>query len=177
MIPNDRSPGRTTQGPINFAPSSRDAGLGYATRWYCIIQKTSHRRPNELPHELHLSDDGGATWRLVRPLASATFGSIGHLVVDPVDPGVVYVNSGEGLWRFDAADRADGPVTRLSGTGGLPEGGVGDRLYLGPDGRTSSPASPAPASTAATTPGRAGRSSRPTPTCASCTSTPGTPSG
>ena len=136
VIPNDRSPGRTTQGPINFAPSSRDAGLGYATRWYCIIQKTSHRRPNELPHELHLSDDGGATWRLVRPLASATFGSIGHLVVDPVDPGVVYVNSGEGLWRFDAADRADGPVTRLSGTGGLPEGGVGDRLYLGPDGRT-----------------------------------------
>ena len=122
MIPNDRSPGRTTQGPINFAPSSRDAGLGYATRWYCIIQKTSHRRPNELPHELHLSDDGGATWRLVRPLASGTFGSIGHLVVDPVDPGVVYVNSGEGLWRFDAADRADGPVTRLSGTG-RPAGG------------------------------------------------------
>ena len=136
VIANDRSPGRTTQSPINFAPSSRDPGLGYATRWYCIIQKTSYRRPNELPHELHLSDDGGATWRLVRPLASGTFGSITHLVVDPVDPERVYLNSGEGLWRLEAAGDPEGAITRLSGTGGLPEAGVGDRLHLSADGRT-----------------------------------------
>lgn len=136
VIANDTSPGRTTQSPVNFAPSSKDPGLGYATRWYCVIQKTSYRRPNALPHELHVSDDGGATWRLVRRLASGDFGSITHLVVDPLDPGRVYLNSGEGLWRLEAADRADGAITRLSGTGGLPAGGVGDRLHLSPDGRT-----------------------------------------
>ena len=35
VIPNTESPGRTTQSPLNFAPSSADAKRGYATRWYC----------------------------------------------------------------------------------------------------------------------------------------------
>jgi hypothetical protein len=136
VIANDTSPGRSTQSPVNFAPSSKDPSLGYATRWYCIIQKDSRRRENGLPHELHLSDDGGASWALVRRLASAEFGSITHLAVDPLDPDRVYVYSGEGLWRLEAAAEPEGPITRLSGTGGLPEGGVGDRLHLSPDGRT-----------------------------------------
>ena len=136
VIPNDVSPGRTTQSPINFAPTSADAGLGYATRWYCIIQKDSRRRNNGHPPEFYMSDDGGGGWRRVRVLDGAGFGSITHLVVSPTDPAVVYVNSEKGLWRFEAADQPDGAVTRLSGANGLPDGGVRDRLYLSPDGRT-----------------------------------------
>ena len=136
VIPNDESPGRAIQSPINFAPTSKDAGLGYATRWYCIIQKHSMRNQGDRPHEFHRSDDGGATWRLVRPLAPRTYGSITHLVVSPTDPEAVYVYSGMGLWRFEAASEPEGKITRLSGTNGLPAGGVKDRIYLGADGRS-----------------------------------------
>ena len=136
VIPNGVSPGRVTQGPINFAPTSKDAALGHATRWYCIIQKYSTKNPTELPHELYLSDDGGATWSLVRKLAPKTYGSITHLIVSPTDPGVVYIYGEQGLWRLDGADRPKAAITAMSGTNGLPDGGVRDRIYLSPDGRT-----------------------------------------
>jgi hypothetical protein len=135
VIPNDESPDRVVQGPINFAPTSKDAGLGYATRWYCIVQRQSTKNPGDRPHRFFLSDDGGASWRLVRELAPGVYGSISHLVVSPVDPEAAYVYSGNGLWRFEAASDPGGGVTRLSGANGLPEGGVRDRIHLGPDGR------------------------------------------
>jgi hypothetical protein len=136
VIPNDESPGRVIQGPIGFAPTSKDAGLGYATRWYCIVQRQSARNPGDRPHRFFLSDDGGATWRLVRELEPRIYGSITHLAVSPVDPEAAYVYSRNGLWRLEAASDPKGEVTRLSGANGLPEGGVRDRIHLGPDGRT-----------------------------------------
>ena len=136
VIPNDISPGRVTQSPINFAPTSADAGLGYATRWYCIIQRDSYRKRSGHPHGFFLSDDGGATWRKVRELAVGSYGAISHLVVSPVDPEVVYVYGEQGFWRFEAAGKADGAITALAGAGGLPAGGVRDRVYLSPDGQT-----------------------------------------
>jgi len=72
----------------------------------------------------------------VRALAAETYGSISHLVVSPTDPDVVYITSEQGFWRFEAAGRAEGAITALSGAGGLPARGVRDRIYLGPDGRT-----------------------------------------
>jgi len=136
VIPNDESPGRVIQGPIGFAPTSRDKGLGYARRWYCIVQRQSTRNQGDRPHRFYLSDDGGASWRLVRELDPRTWGSITHLVVSPVDPEAVYVYGWTGLWRLEAASDPEGRVTRLSGANGLPEGGVKDRIHLGPDGRT-----------------------------------------
>jgi hypothetical protein len=135
-IPNDESPGRVVQGPINFAPTSKAERLGYATRWYCIVQRQSRKNPGDRPHRFYLSDDGGMNWRLVRELAPGVYGSITHLVVSPVDPEAAYVYSGNGLWRFEAASEAKGAITRLSGANGLPDGGVKDRIHLGPDGRT-----------------------------------------
>ena len=94
----------------------------------------------------------------MRELAPRIYGSITHLVVSPVDPEAVYVYSGMGLWRFEAASEPEGKITRLSGANGLPEGGVKDRIHLGrgrpdPDRRGGRRRG----STAATTPARAGR--------------------
>ena len=136
VIPNDESPGRVLQGPIGFAPTSKDTSLGYATRWYCIVQSYSSRNPDGGPHRFYRSDDGGESWQLVRTLAPRVYGSITHLVVSPVDPEAVYVYSARGLWRFEAAGDPDGGITAMSGANGLPEGGVRDRLHLAPDGRT-----------------------------------------
>lgn len=136
VIPNDESPGRAIQGPVNFAPTSKDPKLGYATRWYCIVQRYSSQNPGGRPHRFYRSDDGGATWRLIRELAPRTYGSISHLVVSPTDPEAVYVNGDAGLWRFEAAGDPAGRVTPMSGANGLPEGAVRDRIHLGADGRT-----------------------------------------
>ena len=135
-IANTESPGRSTQSPINFAPSSADRKRGYATRWYCIIQSYSYRNDTKKPHEFHMSDDGGATWTKIRELAVDTYKSISHLVVSPVDPNVVYVYGGNGLWRFNAANKPGGGITRMTGSGGLPAGGFEDRLYISADGKT-----------------------------------------
>ena len=55
---------------------------------------------------------------------------------EPGRPGRVYVYGEAGFWRFEAADEPEGAITALAGAGGLPAGGVRDRIYLGPDGRT-----------------------------------------
>ena len=177
VIPNDVSPGRVTQSPINFAPTSKDPHLGYATRWYCIIQGHSRRKATGHPHALHLSDDGGATWRKVRELAAETYGSISHLVVSPTDPSVAYINSEQGFWRLEAADRAEGAITALSGAGGLPAGGVRDRIYLGPDGRTLIVGVAGHGIFASSDAGGRWAQIHADPELASCTSTPGIPSG
>ena len=72
------------------------------------------------PHRFYRSDDGGATWRLVRELAPRTYGSISHLVVSPTDPETVYVNSDTGFWRFEAAGDPEGRVTPMSGRTACP---------------------------------------------------------
>ena len=113
----------------------------------------------------------------MRALAAETYGSISHLVVSPTDPSVVYINSEQGFWRSRPRTGRTGAITALSGAGGLPAGGVRDRIYLGPDGRTLIVGVAGHGIFAAATPAGAGRRSMPTPNFSSCTSTPGIPSG
>ena len=98
-------------------------------------------------------------------------------MVSPVDPEVVYVYGEQGFWRFEAAGKADGAITALAGAGGLPAGGVRDRVYLGPDGQTLIVGAAKQGIYRSADAGARWARSMPTPTSASCTSTPGIPSG
>ena len=115
-----------------------------------------------------MSDDGGATWTKIRELATDTYKSISHLVVSPVDPNVVYVCGGAGLWRFNAAHKAGGGITRMTGAGGLPAGGLEDRLHISADGRTMIAGASKGILPARATRARAGLRSTPTAASASC---------
>ncbi len=129
-IPNTVNIGRGRFNTICHAPSSATAARGHAARWYCILQKPPGN------HELWMTDDAGETWRRVRELSHATYGTPGRLVGHPTDPDVVFMYGGNGgLWRFDDAPRAAGSITRLSGLGGLPAGGVAGTIYVSPDGQ------------------------------------------
>ena len=109
VIPNDESPRRVIQSPINFAPTSKDPKP--RLRHPLVL----HRPELFVEASRALDPTGstarttaGATWRLVRELAPRTYGSISHLVVSPTDPEAVYVNSDTGFWRFEAAGDREG---------------------------------------------------------------------
>ncbi len=130
-IPNTVNIGRGRFNTLCHAPSTATRARGHAARWYCILQKPPGN------HEFWMTDDAGETWRKVRDLAHATYGTPSRMVGHPTDPDVVFLYGGTGgLWRFDAASRATGSITRLSGAGGLPAGGVAGTIYVSPDGQT-----------------------------------------
>lgn len=121
---------------VAYAPSSKDTGKGYATRWYTVI---SHYTYNTVTSDdgLWYSDNGGKAWTKVRSLPVADFGElILGAKVHPANAQKVYIYGQKGLICFDDATNASGTCELLSGKNGLPDGLINGDLYISPDGTT-----------------------------------------
>ena len=82
------------------------------------------------------STDGWATWTQRGTWNQASFGTSSWMVGDRTDEGRFYVACGQGLVRITNAFSGTLSFTRLSGQGGLPEGGVAGKPYVSADGQT-----------------------------------------
>lgn len=125
---------------IAHAPTSKDAGLGYATRWYAAFGEYKETlNGDELVADdgLVYSDDGGESWTETRKLSAGDFGDkIRGIKVHTTKPEKVFIYGNGGLYRFEDATDPSGNVTKLSGRNGLPEGDIWGRLYQSPDAKT-----------------------------------------
>ncbi|SDD04133.1 hypothetical protein [Niabella drilacis] len=120
---------------IAYAPSTKDPGKGYATRWYAAFCEGEAGAADD---GFLTSADGGDTWTELRKLPAATFGTdIRGLKVHKTKPEEVFLYGSNGLFRFENATDPNGAVIRLSGRpgSGLPEGDVRGSIYQSDDGQ------------------------------------------
>ncbi len=121
---------------IDYAPSSKNAKLKYATRWYAVLgeDRSASNRPGD--DGFFMSNDGGQTWTEVRKLPADQFPLLPlGIRVHPFKPDVVYMYGSEGLFRFEEATNPNGAVTKLSGSNGIPEGSIYGDIYISPDAK------------------------------------------
>lgn len=125
---------------LAHAPTTKNATLGYATRWYAAFgefKNTISGAQLVADDGLLYSDDGGDTWNEIRKLPAADYGDkIRGVKVHTTKEEKVFIYGNGGLYRFEDATDPVGAVTKLSGRGGLPEGDIWGRLYQSPGGST-----------------------------------------
>ena len=135
---------RNSTNQIAYAPSSKNAALGYATRWYAALGEfwstsftANVEGGTESDDGFFYSDNGGESWTEVRKLPSATFGNkINGIKVHPSNPNVVYMYGYNGLFRWNDATNSTGNFEALSGKNGLPDGTIFGDIYISLDGET-----------------------------------------
>lgn len=136
--------GRTKLGEIRssthliaYAPTSKNASKGYATRWYAAFsQYRNNAEGNTADDGLLFSNDGGMEWTEITKLPEAAFGSrIRGIKVHATNPEMVYIYGNGGLFRFNDVVHSGGTDwTKLSGNGGLPNGDIWGELYQSDNG-------------------------------------------
>jgi hypothetical protein len=135
----DLSAVRSSTKMLAYAPTSKDAQKGYATRWYAAFCEGDAGASDD---GLLTSNDGGETWTEVMKLPAATFGEdIRGLKVHKTKQEKVFLYGSEGLFRFEDAANPNGAVTKISGRlagapGDLPNGDIKGSIYQSDDGQT-----------------------------------------
>ncbi len=115
-----------------YAPSTKDAQKGYATRWYAAFCEGEAGTADD---GFFTSNDGGASWTEVRKLPTADFSNtIRGIKVHKKEPNKVFLYGDEGLYRFEDATNPSGTVTKLSGKNGLPTGEIWGSIHQSEDG-------------------------------------------
>lgn len=82
------------------------------------------------------STDGGATWTSRGTWDGGTRGRINFMVGDASSDTRFYATTGQGLWRITDAFSGTFTATKLSGSNGLPAGGIAGQPYVSADGQT-----------------------------------------
>ena len=123
---------RGTHAALAYAPGS--IGARRAEKWLAIVDGRYEDGSATVP--IVASTDGWASWTKVGSWNQADFGASAWMTGDRTDAGRFYVACGQGLVRITDAFSGPPSFTRLSGQGGLPEGGIAGKPYVSPDGGT-----------------------------------------
>lgn len=123
---------RGTHSALAYAPSS--IGARRAEKWLAIVDGRFEDGNASVP--IMASTDGWEKWTQRGTWNQASFGTSSWMVGDGSSEGRFYVACGQGLVRITNAFSGTLAFTRLSGSGGLPAGGVAGKPYVSADGKT-----------------------------------------
>jgi len=122
------SSGHSASQGIGFNPASESGGK--ANRWIFVGADDSGNFP------VYESSDGMDNFSHRTDYSSATYGLVKHVIGHPTDDNRYLVAFNTGLYWLNNAHTGTIALQKITGTGGLPAGGVNGPPYISPDAQT-----------------------------------------